>query len=152
MLHHPPRQQERALPSALGFALSLIRIVAPLILALLIRPGFRSCVMAPVPLKGNSPLGNDEGGTSKTTFGISTFFCFGRFGTLTQHRVQKPDILLIFRAYKGKRALALLAASQHFLPELLTITRPDLTRGAPRRVIIPPKTLNVMFRKHKHVI
>lgn len=38
-----------------------LRIVDPLILALLIRPGFRSCVMAPVPLKGDSSFKERRG-------------------------------------------------------------------------------------------
>ena len=48
---------------------------------------------------------------------VFPLFCFGR----DTHTAPKTRHTL-FRAYKGKRALASLAASQHFLPELLTIT------------------------------
>ena len=91
MLRRPPQQQERALPSAYGFALFLIRIVAPFILALLIRLGFRSCVMAPVPLKGDSSFRERRGAALARRRLVFPLF-FGGFGTLTQHRVQKPDI------------------------------------------------------------
>lgn len=55
--------------------------------------------MAPVPLKGNSFFREQRGAVLAVWY-----------------------FHLFFRAYRGKRALTSLAASQHFLPELLTIT------------------------------